>query len=293
MKRDGHENIMYFIGPEVEHTPAYSKKTLFVIGLQPVNEIVDLARQHKVTHIFMGANHSFVSRIAGNYWDETITELLDRGFWVTLDYEAHEHFRVLEMLNPGVWQSRTFVPLLSVRIPKIQTSSPNLTVKIDDIDFKATNPGVWCMHFHEVTDSNRFTDWVEYGTDVVIELPEEKPTPMPPYAPQPQVSTEMRSMRKPVDLSSLQPADDPLARSKEFLTERLASVEIKALADPDVREGFEMGLSPNEKSALKPELDAIAATIITSPTAAAEAYAEGAKEDPLGKEGSKKGTKKK
>jgi len=277
MKRDGHENTAFFIGPEVEHTPAYSKKTLFVIGQQPIDEIVDLARQHKAPHIFMGADHSFETNVAGDYWNKTITALLDRGFWVTLDYQAHEHFRVLKMLNPGIWQSRMFVPLLSVRIPNIQTSSPNLTVKIDDIDFKATNPGVWCMHFHEVTDSNRFTDWVEYGTDVVIEL-DDRPTPMPPYLPQPQVSTEMRGMRKSIDLSTLQP------------------VELKALADPDVREGFETGLAPEEKSALKPELDALAAVVSVTPKSAAEAaeaYAEGAKEDPLGKEDSKKGTKKK
>jgi hypothetical protein len=34
MKRDGHENVEYFIGGEVEQTPAYGKKTLFVVGYQ-------------------------------------------------------------------------------------------------------------------------------------------------------------------------------------------------------------------------------------------------------------------
>jgi len=169
MNRDGHKNVKFFIGPEVEHTPAFSKKTLFVVGKQPIREIEALAREHKTPHIFMGANHSFNVASKDPYWDQTITALLDRGFWVTLDYQAHEHEDVLNMLNPGIWQCRTFVPLLGVRIPKIQSSSPNLTVKIDDIDFKATNPGVWCLHYHEVTDSNRFTDWIEYGSDEIIE----------------------------------------------------------------------------------------------------------------------------
>ncbi len=270
MKRDGHNGIAYFVGPEVEHTPAYSKKTLFVVGIQPVDEIVELAREHKTTHIFMGANHSFDSAVDA-YWDKTITSLLDRGFWVTLDYQAHEHEKVLKSLNKGIWQSRLFVPLLSVRIPNIQMSSPNLTVKIDDIDFKATNPGVWCLHHHELTDSNRFTDWIEYGTDVVIELPEQKATPMPPYAPQPQVSTEVRSMRKPIDLSTLQP------------------IEIKALEDPAVLEGFNMGLDPDAKSALKEDpTEVIAAVVPTTAKEAAEMYADGTTADPLGKEGSKK-----
>jgi hypothetical protein len=127
-----------------------------------------MAKEYKTPHVFMGANHSFSATSEDPYWDQVITTLLDKGFWVTLDYQAHEHETVLKMLNPGVWQCRTFVPLLGVRIPKVQNSSPNLTIKIDDIDFNATNPGVWCLHHHEITDSNRFTDWNEYSTDEVV-----------------------------------------------------------------------------------------------------------------------------
>lgn len=168
MNRDGHDNVIFFVGPEVEHTPAYAKRTLFVVGKPQLAKILETANENKTPHIFMGANHSFSCESNDPYWDQVITALLDKGFWVSLDYEAHTHKDVLKMLNPGIWQSRIFVPLLSVRIPKIETSSPNLTVKIDDVDFNATNPGVWCMHFHEVTDSNRFTGWGEYGTDLVI-----------------------------------------------------------------------------------------------------------------------------
>lgn len=271
MNRNGHERTAFFVGPEVEHTPAYSKKTLFVVGKQDLNRIVELAREHKVAHIFMGANHSYEST-ADAYWDQTITALLDRGFWVSLDYEAHLHEKVLVALNKGIWQSRLFVPLLSVRVPKIQTSSPNLTVKIDDVDFKATNPGVWCMHFHEVTDSNRFTDWIEYGTDVVVEE-DEKPTPMPPYAPQPQVSTEMRGMRKPIDLKTLKPIDP------DFVA---------------VKNDESLGLDVEAKSMLKDDPEEVISTVIVAtPAEAAEAYADGTTTDSLGKDSGKKAKGKK
>lgn len=167
MNRQGHEKVKFFIGPEVEYTPAHAKRTLFVVGKQPAEDILAQARENRVTHIFMGANHSF-SADGNAYWDKTITELLDRGLWVTLDYQAHEHDSVLNMLNAGIWQSRIFVPLLAVRIPRVQTSNPNLTIKIDDVDFAATNDGVWCMHHTEATDSNRFTSWNEYTSDEVI-----------------------------------------------------------------------------------------------------------------------------
>ena len=170
MNRQGHEKVKFFIGPEVEYTPAHAKRTLFVVGKQPAEDILAQARENRVTHIFMGANHSFdaFESDEANYWDKTITSLLDRGFWVTLDYQAHHHQRVLMMLNAGIWQSRLFVPLLGVRIPRVQTSNSNLTIKIDDIDFADTNDGVWCLHHSEATDSNRFTSWAEYSSDEVI-----------------------------------------------------------------------------------------------------------------------------
>lgn len=276
MNRDGHKDAQFFVAAEVEHTPAFSKKTLFVVGVQDVNRILELAREHKVSHIFLGANHSFASNLAGNPYNEIITALLDRGFWVTLDYPAHEHFKVLAMLSPGIWQSRLFVPMLSVRIPKVQTSNSNLTIKIDDIDFKATNPGVWCMHFHEVTDSNRFTDWQDYGSDVVIQETD-KSVPTPAKAPAKKINTEtlMPVLRIPEDKIP--------GSNKEF---RDARAEMT-----DDKNDQELGLDRKAKSALKGKPDVKAADVDVVDVV--EAYAAGTTEDPLSAEGSKKGTKKK
>lgn len=208
MKRDGHNSVAFFIGPEVEHTPAYSKKTLFVVGKQDTEAILKHAREHKVAHIFMGANHSFdASTPVAPYWEDTIATLLDKGYWVSLDYPAHQHDIVLKSLSAGIWQSRIFVPLLSVRIPNIQMSSPNLTVKIDDNEFNGSNPGVWCMHFREVTDSNRFTDWTEYGTDVVIK---EERAAAPPR-PQTPVINDQDIGLDPDAVSKLKPENEEQA----------------------------------------------------------------------------------
>ncbi len=170
MTRKGHENIKFFIGNEIEHTPAFTKKTLFVVGKVPVLEIFEEATKHKVQHIFLGANKTFslLSEDDEIYWDSTATYFLDRGFWVTIDYPATAHEQMLNILSKGVWACRRFVPLVSVAIPNIESSGPNLTIKIDDSDFNASNIGVWCYHFSEMTDSNRLTLWDEYGTDQVI-----------------------------------------------------------------------------------------------------------------------------
>ena len=40
---------------------------------------------------------------------------------------------------------------------------------IDDKDFDATNPGVWCHSLHDLMDREKFTDWGKYGLDKVLE----------------------------------------------------------------------------------------------------------------------------
>jgi len=270
MNRDGHKDVVYFIGPEVEHTPAYSKRTLFVVGKQDVEQIERMAREYRTPHIFLGANHSFsVDPTDGTlYWDKTITALLDKGFWVTLDYQAHEHKSVLLMLNKGIWQCRTFVPLLSVRIPNVQTSSTNLTIKIDDVDFKATNAGVWCLNHHEITDSNRFTDWNDYTTDEVV-APLAGPVPNP-------------VLRVPVPTPVFADNNKP-----EVNLEKAKEVVEAAKNDQSI------GLDTSAVSQLKPEENAqeteISTPAVASVKDAAEAYADGATKDPLSsKEPSKK-----
>jgi len=295
MNRDGHQQKSFFIGPEVEHTPAFSKKTLFVAGIHPEEDadtIERLAREHKTPHIFLGANHSFDATHYTEYfaktWEDLVTRLLDRGFWVTLDYPAHQHETVLKMFSPGIWQSRQFVPLLSVRIPKIQTSSPNLTVKIDDIDFNATNPGVWCMHFHEVTDSNRFTDWQDYGTDMV--LTEDQIAPhvglghtLPAKVSYAEINPpkyNVENIKKVIGESKTTHIEVPVEPTEENLR-----VIESAFNDTS------LGLDPDGKSRLKEDPDAPQETTNNnnrSPAEAAEAYAAGAKEDPLGKTTTKK-----
>lgn len=168
MNRDGHNNVKFFIGPEVEMTPAHGKKTLFVVGEQSVEEIIQHAKNDGAMHVFLGANHSFDSSVVIESWVSMIEGLLNAGYMVTLDYSVEFHKYLLDNLPESVWKSRNFIPLVSVRIPNIENSGPNLTVKIDDIDFAATNPGVWCMHYSELIDSNRFTGWSDYDSDRVI-----------------------------------------------------------------------------------------------------------------------------
>jgi hypothetical protein len=171
MDRPGHETAQFFTGIEVEHTPAFGLKTLFVVGVQDLDSISNKCRENRCEHIYFGANQSF-PRLDVNdtqdwtTWERMIVGCLDAGFWCTLDVDV----ACVEGLVKGpLVQYHNFIPMISVKLPYIRQLGYNATIKLDDRDFRATNPGVWCHSLHALQDRSRFTDWNQYSNDHVVE----------------------------------------------------------------------------------------------------------------------------
>ena len=169
MNRPEHNNAKFFIGTEVEHTPAHGHKTLFVVGLQSTKEILDtLGSQQHITHVYFGANMSFPSSIRTNDavfwnpWENMVQRCLDAGYLCTLDLDVSQ---VEGLLESGLCEHNNFIPMISVKLPYIRQLGYNATVKIDDKDFRATNPGVWCHSLHTLQKRSVFTDWSKYTKD--------------------------------------------------------------------------------------------------------------------------------
>ena len=40
--------------------------------------------------------------------------------------------------------------------------------EVDDVDFDATNPGVWCHSVHSLQNRNTFTPWSKYTKDTTL-----------------------------------------------------------------------------------------------------------------------------
>ena len=170
MKRDydagEFDNVTYFTGTEVEHTPAYGMYTLFVTGVQPVKDIEEqLLAYNQVEHIFFGANHSVQANMVGPGWGEMITHFLKQNYWCSLDIPVT---CVEEILEDGLTEYNNFIPQIRVPIPYVQLWNYNTMIKIDDKGFAATNPGVWSHRLHDLMDANKFTDWSKYGLDKPI-----------------------------------------------------------------------------------------------------------------------------
>jgi hypothetical protein len=173
MKRDYtdgvKEDITFFIGTEVEHTPAFGMRTLFVTGVQPVDEIAYHFDKHPdgIEHIFFGANHSYNPRNYDEHkaWENMIRFFLDKDYLCSLDIPVNQ---LEEFHDSGLCESNNFIPQIRVPIPYIKLWNYNTMLKIDDKDFKSTNPGVWSHSLHTLMDRSKFTDWSQYKNDEII-----------------------------------------------------------------------------------------------------------------------------
>jgi hypothetical protein len=179
MKRDYtdgvKEDITFFVGTEVEHTPAFGMRTLFVTGVQPIQEIQDWLddfnsyedRSKHIGHIFFGANHSFNPQSYEEHkaWENMILFFLEKEYLCSLDIPINQ---VEEFHESGYCEYNNFIPQIRVPIPYVKLWNYNTMLKIDDKDFKATNPGVWSHSLHTLMDRSKFTDWSQYKNDEIV-----------------------------------------------------------------------------------------------------------------------------
>jgi len=173
MKRDyaqgEQDDVIFFTGIEVEKTPAYGKFTLFVTGVHTLEEVHLAFDNHPdgIEHIFFGANHSFNPKDYNEWkaWEDMIEHFLKLGVWCSLDIPLSA---VEEFNDGGLNDYYNFIPQIRVPVPYIKLWNYNTMLKIDDKDFKATNPGVWCHNLRDLLGRDKFTDWSQYGNDRII-----------------------------------------------------------------------------------------------------------------------------
>lgn len=166
MNRPEHNNTNFFTGIEVERTPAHGMETLFIIGVQPFSEITPRLTK-PVQHIYFGANMSFPKIDVNNggewaKWENMIYHYLEMGYWCTLDVDIS---CVEGLCESGLCEHQNFIPMISAKLPYISQLGYNATLKLDDKDFKATNPGVWCHSLHTLQNRENFTHWSKYDGD--------------------------------------------------------------------------------------------------------------------------------
>ena len=168
LNTDQRQDVVYFIGTEVERTAMYGEKTLFVVGVQPPHEIQKRADENNIRHIYFGTSQSFTPKDADDFekWESMIKAMLTAGYWCTLDFGVEYAEGVLES---GFDEHDNYISMISVKLPYIKQFNYNATLKIDDTTWGHSNSGVWCHSVHNLMDRSVYTDWRDYVGDTVIE----------------------------------------------------------------------------------------------------------------------------
>lgn len=155
------DKVHFFVGNEVEHTPFFGMRTLFVCGIQDVGKILIKAEEHKCEHIYLGANHSF---LVCSDWNKMIHILLGAGYKVTLDYPIRQHYILSFILDQDLMKSKKLVRIASCKLENIENEYKNMLIRIGG----TTNTGVWTIPVSEILNEDRKTDWIEYQDDEVV-----------------------------------------------------------------------------------------------------------------------------
>lgn len=165
MEREGHNKVAMFIGTELENSKMKGSTTLFVVGDEPVQEIIEQAKAHSVSHVYLCANKSFSPGLMGYYF-ETTTLLIDNGLFVTLDFPCY-YFAMVQTAFNALLDNDRFIPMVNVELPKLETMK-NFAMRLDDIDFNKTNSGVWVINNDTISGNGCYTPWSDYSTDKII-----------------------------------------------------------------------------------------------------------------------------
>lgn len=162
------QEVIYFVGTEIEDTCLRGERTLFVVGIRPVEEIIEIAKQHNVKCLYFGTSQSFNPTSLEDYtpWEKMMQSLLEQDFWVSLDFGI-EHVQIVT--NSTVNKFKKFVPMISAKIPNYEKLNQNATLKIDDVTWGHSNSGVWCRNLKDLTQVMHYTDWSEYVGDTIID----------------------------------------------------------------------------------------------------------------------------
>ena len=171
MKRkyqDGeHNDVVYYIGTNVEKTLAYGMKTLFLTQIRPPKMVADIAEDRECTHVYIGPGGTFRPSTKEHWqqYDEIVEYLTEHDYMVSIEHNLTQSQWFLES---GYAENNMVIPVLSVAVPFIAQYGNNACLKIYDKGFNETNPGVWVHSYNDITKTEAFTHWNEYRDDLPV-----------------------------------------------------------------------------------------------------------------------------
>lgn len=171
------DRVSHFIGREVENTPAYGLETLFIVpDGKSTDEIIQIIKKHEseVENVYLNANHFMIEDDIihpgfGIDWHAIFKHIENCSYIKFFTIEIFDQ-NSIQQIHPLLDKYQKLIINVSIQIPFAEKHRQRISLKIDDVTFKATNPGVWsCVITDIMAHSYTFTPWEQYKKDRIIE----------------------------------------------------------------------------------------------------------------------------
>jgi hypothetical protein len=144
------EKFNYYIGPETAKTIANGLQTVYTCQQKSASQIESVAKTYNAKHVRIGYKGTFQKN---KLYPAIISELVNKGYKVTLEYPADMHDIAYEIIGADLWSHYNFIPMMVVTANKVSIASKNqaLTV-LDD-----TANGEWSFTVSNILANNNFS----------------------------------------------------------------------------------------------------------------------------------------
>ena len=157
----------YIIGPEVERTAAYGKKTLIVNQFKDIDTIQAIAEQFKCRHIYLevtyALNHSRNQAQVLKRYRQLAQHFLKQDYTVTVDIPNELASRYADLTK-----DKNFVMNVAIQIPDMHKLGDRVSMKfVGGADWNKSG-GVYVADFDAIRTKKNFTPWSKYNKDVKV-----------------------------------------------------------------------------------------------------------------------------
>ena len=155
--------VRNFVGYEVEKTSCHGLKTYFVAddAGDPL-DVVTKASGLGCEHIYLGANKYYqkATWVDSSWINSVVARAFKCGIQVTVDIPHSLWWAVSKLLLMDNLHLN-----ISVELPNIERC-PHVNIKVDDVGYSATNPGVRVFSLNDCEE--HFNDWDAYKEDEIV-----------------------------------------------------------------------------------------------------------------------------
>lgn len=169
--QDSVSGVKAFVGIEIENTQAKGLPTLFLdpSKLSNAEMIVMIVSNSHVRHIYLNANHYPIEDdLYFGRFEEVLQYIEGRSSIDLVTVEIQNSQAIANLGKSYLDRFQKLILNVSIPIKDAKNYANRISIKIDDVDFKATNPGVWVQPMSEILSTRNFTGWDHYKNDEVI-----------------------------------------------------------------------------------------------------------------------------